>query len=121
MIEEEVEEEVEKEVEGSHEFEDESGGLFCALFIPDASRYGHGPHPTVVSVYGGDIITTSIHLSIPSFFITFLLHFIVLIYSLHSNTFYLILFIFLHLLCFASFLNILAWFGLNCVWCIRFI
>ena len=60
QVEGEVEVEIEEEGEGMHEFKDESGGLFCALYIPDASRYGHGPHPTVMSVYGGDYITTSI-------------------------------------------------------------
>ena len=52
------EEEGEGEEGGIHEFEDESGGLFCALYIPDANRYGHGPHPTVISVYGGDSLIT---------------------------------------------------------------
>ena len=55
----EEEEEGEGEEGGIHEFTDESGGLFCALYIPDANRYGHGPHPTVISVYGGDFIITS--------------------------------------------------------------
>lgn len=32
---------------------DEAGGLYCALYVPDRARYGPGPYPTVVSVYGG--------------------------------------------------------------------
>ena len=34
--------------------EDESGGLFCSLYKPDVLKYGTGPYPTIVSVYGGD-------------------------------------------------------------------
>ena len=61
FVENQKEEEGEGEGEegGMHEFKDESGGLFCALYIPDADRYGHGPHPTVISVYGGDFIRKS--------------------------------------------------------------
>ena len=31
----------------------EAGGLHCALYLPDEARFGPGPYPTVVSVYGG--------------------------------------------------------------------
>ena len=31
----------------------EAGGLQCALYLPDRARFGPGPYPTVVSVYGG--------------------------------------------------------------------
>ena len=34
--------------------EDESGGLFCSLYKPDVLKFGTGPYPTIVSVYGGD-------------------------------------------------------------------
>ena len=67
------EEATEEGVEELHEFEDDAGGLFCALYVPDANRYGHGPHPTVISVYGGDLITTSLaSLSFPFFSLRFL-------------------------------------------------
>mmetsp|Transcript_28622 Transcript_28622/g.27423 ORF Transcript_28622/g.27423 Transcript_28622/m.27423 type:complete len:352 (+) Transcript_28622:1533-2588(+) len=38
---------------GNEEFTDESGGLDCALYIPDKKTHGPGPYPTIVSVYGG--------------------------------------------------------------------
>ena len=35
--------------------EDESGGLFCSLYKPDVLKFGTGPYPTIVSVYGGKL------------------------------------------------------------------
>jgi dipeptidyl-peptidase 4 len=32
---------------------DEAGGLYCALYKPDVTRFGEGPYPCIVSVYGG--------------------------------------------------------------------
>lgn len=41
-----------EEREGEGE-EDEAGGLYCALYKPDVTRFGEGPYPCIVSVYGG--------------------------------------------------------------------